>query len=74
MKRYIAATSPKSGKLVNLYAKSYQGEWVLIFKDIPEDQAQAVWQAGFATGKNRFSIETEEGRRIADMNKKTLGR
>lgn len=67
MKRMIRATSEE---LVNVYAKTVSGDWELIFKDIPESQATAIWQAGFATGQNRFSIENEAGRRVTEHNRK----
>lgn len=59
---------------VNVYAKTQAGKWELVFKDIDEDSATAIWKAGFHTGENRFSIETEEDRRIMEMNRKALRR
>ena len=75
--RRTFTTSPKAIKastgeeLVNLYAKTEDG-WKLIFTNIPESQAEAIWSAGFKTGQNNFSIEKEEDRRIAEMNRRTL--
>lgn len=57
---------------VNVYAKVESG-WQLLFENIPEEQAQAIWQAGFATGENKFSIETKRGRGIVERNKRALG-
>lgn len=34
-------------KKVDLYARSVNGEWVLIFKDINEDEASKICEAGF---------------------------
>lgn len=59
-------------KKVDLYARTVNGEWVLIFKDINEDEALKIWEAGFKTGENRFSIEDDECRRIRDMNKRAM--
>ena len=61
-----------SNRLVNVYAETTEG-WKLVFENIPEDQAQEIWMAGFKTGKNKFSIETEESKRIAEHNRKMLG-
>ena len=58
-------------ELVNLYAKTADG-WKLVFTNIPESQAQAIWEAGFKTGENNFSIENAESRRVRDMNRKAL--
>lgn len=58
-------------ELVNVYAKTADG-WKLIFENIPMDQASEIWMAGFKTGQNNFSIETEESRRIQKMNHKAL--
>ena len=60
-------------RLVNLYAKTEDG-WKLVFKDIEESVAAAIWEAGFKTGENKFSIETPEGRRVQEMNRKALGK
>lgn len=59
-------------KKVDLYARSVNGERVLIFKDINEDVAFKIWEADFKTGENRFSIEDDECRRIRDMNKRAM--
>lgn len=59
-------------KKVDLYARSVNGEWVLIFKDINEDEASKICEAGFKMGENRFSIEDDEDRRIREMNKRVL--
>lgn len=59
-------------KKVDLYAKNVNNEWVLIFKDINEDEARKIWEAGFKTGENRFSIEDAESRRIREMNKRIM--
>jgi len=70
MKRVIKA-SHQSDRLVNLLAKTDDG-WKYVFKGIPESKAEAIWKAGFATGQNNFSIETDEDIRIREMNQKTL--
>lgn len=61
-------------KKVDLYARSVNGEWVLIFKDINEDDALKIWEAGFKTGENRFSIEDDESRRISEMNRRAINK
>lgn len=71
MKRYIKSSS--SSDLADVYAKTIDGDWVLIFKDIPEEQATAIWYAGFKTGQNRISVKTGEGAKIAQLNKAALG-
>lgn len=60
-----------SDRLVNVYAETTEG-WKLVFENISEDQALEIWKAGFATGHNKFSIETEESKRIAEHNRKML--
>lgn len=72
MKKVIRANRQEE-KLVDLLAKTASGKWEVIFTQIPESQATEIWRAGFATGENRFSIETEEGKRVAELNKKALG-
>ena len=67
MKKVIRASQEE---LVDLLVKTVDGEWKVIFEKIPESQAIAIWRAGFATGKNIFSIENEEGRRVQEMNRK----
>lgn len=69
MKRVIKAS--QGDRLVNLYARTEDG-WKLVFKDIPESKAETIWKAGFATGQNNFSIETDEDVRIRELNRKTL--
>ena len=59
-------------KKVDLYARSVNGEWVLLFKDINEDEALKIWKAGFKTGENRFSIEDDEDRRISEINHRQM--
>lgn len=59
-------------ELANVLVKTPTG-WVMIFENIPEDKAQAIWKAGFDAGENVFSIETAESRRIQEMNRKALG-
>ena len=59
-------------KKVDLYARSVNGEWVLIFKNINEDKALKIWEAGFKTGENRFSIEDNEDRRIKAINHRQM--
>lgn len=61
-------------KKVNLYAKNVNNEWVLIFNDINEDEALNIWEAGFKTGENRFSIEDSESRRIREMNRRAMNK
>ena len=73
MKRMIKANQYSDTKLVDLKAKTIEGEWVTLFENIPEDQASAIWKAGFRTGQNIFSIEDETSKRIMEMNRKTLG-
>ena len=59
-------------KKVDLYARGEDGRWTLIFKDIDEEQAIAIWAAGMKTGENRFSIEDGESRRIREMNRRLM--
>lgn len=59
-------------KKVDLYVRNVNNEWVLIFKDINEDEALKIWEAGFKTGENRFSIEDDESRRIREMNRRFM--
>ena len=59
---------------VNLLAQTTDGKWVEIFSNISEEEADAIWRAGFATGQNRFSIETAEGKRVHRMNMRTLSK
>ena len=61
-------------KKVDLYARNVNNEWVLIFKDINEDEALKIWEAGFNTGENRFSIEDDESRRISEMNRRAMNK
>ena len=46
-------------ELVNVYVKTEDG-WKLVFKDIPEDIALEIWMAGFKTGDNKISIESQK--------------
>ena len=71
MKRVIRASQGE--ELVNLLARTTDGKWVEIFHDIPESQAREIWTAGFKTGENNFSIDTETGRRIQEQNRKAMG-
>ena len=59
-------------KKVDLYARGEDGRWTLIFKEIDEEQAIAIWAAGMKAGENRFSIEDEESRRIREMNRRLM--
>lgn len=61
-------------KKVDLYARNVDNEWVLIFKGIDEDEALKIWEAGFKTGENRFSIEDDESRRISEMNRRAMNK
>lgn len=61
-------------KKVDLYARNVNNEWVLISKDIDEDEAFKIWEAGFKTGENRFSIEDDESRRIGEMNRRAMNK
>lgn len=61
-------------KKVDLYVRSVNGEWELIFKDINEDEALKIWEAGFKTGENRFSIEDDGSRRIREMNRRAMNK
>ena len=61
-------------KKVDLYARNVNNEWVLIFKDINEDEALKIWEAGFKTGENRFSIEDDESRRIREINRRAMNK
>lgn len=61
-------------KKVDLYARNVNNEWVLIFKDINEDEALKIWEAGFKTGENRFSIEDDESRRIREINRLAMNK
>lgn len=71
MKRYVKSSRSDSD-LVNLLAQTEEGKWVVIFRDITRKQAHAIWDAGFSTGDNRFSIEDETSRRVREMNERTL--
>ena len=71
MKRYVKSSKSDSD-LVNLLAQTEEGKWVVIFRDITRKQADAIWDAGFSTGDNRFSIEDETSRRVREMNERTL--
>ena len=71
MKRYVKS-SKSSSDLVNLLAQAEDGKWVVIFRDITRQQAEAIWSAGFSTGDNRFSIEDETSRWIRETNERTL--
>lgn len=46
--------------LVDVYAKTTDAGWVLIYKDIPEDIALDIWLAGFRTGQNNISIDSAD--------------
>lgn len=59
-------------KKVDLYVRNVNNEWTLIFKDINEDEALKIWEAGFKTGENRFSIEDDESRRIREINRRAM--
>lgn len=50
-------------ELVNVYVETKNG-WELLFENIPEDIALEIWRAGFKTGENRFSIESEKYKRL----------
>lgn len=58
MKRFIQAS--KQEELVDVFAQTTSGEWVIIFEQIPESQAIEIWRAGFATGENRFSLKRKK--------------
>lgn len=58
MKRYIKANE-SNNKLVDVYVK-VEGEWKLLYQNIPESIAQDIWMAGFQTGENLISIEDKE--------------
>lgn len=72
MKRYVKSAI-SDNDTVNLLAKTESGKWVVVFRDIPRHQAEAIWDAGFATGDNRFSVEDETSRSVMRGNYKTLG-
>ena len=72
MKRMIRA-SQGTEELVDVLVQTQDGNWSLLFSQIPESKADAIWRAGFATGENRFSIETERGKQIRRNNYKSLG-
>ena len=72
MKRYIRAA--KEEDLVDLYAKTVDGDWVKIFENIPESKAIAIWRAGFDSGQYRFSVRNAESERVEEMNRKALGK
>lgn len=59
-------------KKVDLYVRNVNNEWTLIFKDINEDEALKIWEAGFKTGENRFYIEDDESRRIREINRRAM--
>ena len=67
-------TGSTDGELVDVLVKLANGRWEIVFEQIPQSQAIAIWKAGFATGENRFSISTEEGKRISEYNKRVLDR
>ena len=59
-------------ELVDVYVKVASG-WELLFEQIPEDVAHTIWQAGFATGENKISIETKTSKWVREYNKRQLG-
>ena len=71
MKRYVKSALSDDDK-VDLLAKTTDGKWVKIFEGITRRQADDIWEAGFATGQNNFSIEDETSKRIHEMNMRTL--
>ena len=71
MKRYVKSSSTLED-IVDLLAKTTDGKWVKIFEGITRAQAHAIWDAGFATGDNRFSVEDENSKRTREMNERTL--
>lgn len=71
MKRYVKSALNDDDK-VDLLAKTADGKWVKIFEGISRRQADDIWEAGFATGQNNFSIEDETSKRIHEMNMRTL--
>jgi hypothetical protein len=60
-------------KKVNVYAKTAEGTWVLLYKNIDEKIASDIWMAGFRTGENRISIEDDEAINIRELNRRILG-
>lgn len=73
LKLYGATDVKADEELVDVLVKTQDGNWNLLFSQIPESQADAIWRAGFATGENRISIETERGKQIRRSNYKSLG-
>lgn len=71
MKRYVKSALSDDDK-VDLLAKTTDGNWVKIFEGITRRQADDIWEAGFATGQNKFSIEDETSKRVHEMNMRTL--
>lgn len=57
--------------LVDVYVQ-VDSSWKLLYEQIPEDIAHNIWQAGFATGENKISIETETSKRLREYNKQAL--
>lgn len=58
-------------ELVDVYVQVDSG-WKLLYEQIPEDIAENIWHAGFATGKNKISIETETSKWVREYNKQAL--
>jgi len=64
----------REDELVKVYVKTSDGKWRVLFEEIPESQANAIWNAVFKTGKNLISIENKESRRVKEMNEKTMNK
>ena len=60
-------------ELVNVYVKT-EDDWKLVYKDIPEDIALAIWKAGFKTGENKISIERKADREFFERQLEKLHR
>ena len=60
-------------ELVNVYVETEDG-WKLLFEDIPEDVALKIWRAGFETGENKISIESEKDKMFFENQMEELHR
>ena len=60
-------------ELVDVYVKTADG-WMLVYKDIPEDIALDIWVAGFRTGQNNISIDSDNEEFFKKQTEKLLHR
>lgn len=52
----LYGSSIVSERTADVYVK-IDDDWELLFENIPEYTATAIWRAGFATGENKISIK-----------------